>query len=103
MATTSTHLMQPRPAGRRLRIAAVAALVCALAPIVPLASPSHLPWSAPMVDGPYVAVVLAAGVLVAARRHAAGPERRLALTALAVVALWALMLAGLGLALLYGS
>jgi hypothetical protein len=103
MTTTSTHLVQPRPAGRWLRIAAAAALLCAITPIVPLASPSLLPWSAPMVDGPYVAVVLAAAVLVGARRRAAGRERRLAWTALAVVALWVLMLVGLGLALLYGG
>ncbi len=103
MTTTSTSLMQPRPARRRLRIAAAAALLCALTPIVPLASPSLFPWSAPMMDGPYVAVVLAAGVLVATRSHPAGPERRLAWTALAVVALWVLTLVGVGLALLYGG
>jgi hypothetical protein len=103
MTTTSTQLVQPRPAGRRLRAAAAAALLCALTPIVPLAWPSLLPWSAPMVDGPYVAVVLAAGVLVGARRHPAGRERRLAFTALAVVALWVLMLVGFGLALRYGG
>jgi hypothetical protein len=56
-----------------------------------------------MVDGPYAAVVLAAGVLVGARRHPVGPERRLAFTALAVVALWVLTLVGFGLALLYGG
>jgi hypothetical protein len=103
MTTTSTHLVQPRPAGGRLRIAAAASLLCALTPIVPLAAPSLLPWSAPMVDGPYVAVVLAAGMLVATRRHPATRERRLAWTALAVVALWVLMLVGFGLALLYGG
>ena len=82
MTTTSTQLIQPRPAGRRLRPAAAAALLCALTPIVPLAWPSLLPWSAPMVDG---------------------PERRLAWTALAVVALLVLMLARFGLALRHGG
>lgn len=103
MSHVSSHPLAPQPAGRWLRIAALASLLCALTPIIPLASPSLLPWSAPMVDGPYVAVVLAAGVLVGARRHPAGPERRLAWTALAVVALWVLMLVGLGLELLYGG
>lgn len=77
--------------------AAAGAVACALLPVIPLLW--AVPHSAPLVDGPYVSIVLGVAVLVATRRSHPGPTRPMAWTALAATGGWILLVAAFGLAL----
>lgn len=81
-------------------ITAGGALVCALAPLLPLLSIA--PWSTAFVNAPLAALLLTAVTLLATRRRQARWPKLLARLALAVVAVWTLLFVAFGLALAFG-
>jgi hypothetical protein len=86
-------------AGRWVSIAAGAALVAALAPMLPLLSIT--PGSSAFLVAPEAAIFPAAAVLLATRRSPARLPRRLAQVAIGVVCGWILLFIAFCLALLY--
>lgn len=88
------------PGARRwVPIAAGAALLGALAPLLPLLSIT--PESSAFFVAPQAAIFPAAAVLLATRRSPARLPRRLAQVAIGVVCVWILLGITVGLALLY--
>lgn len=102
MNTTPTPSMSRRggPVGTWVEIAAGAALVGALAPLLPLLSIT--PGSSAYLLAPQAAMFPAAAVLWATRRSPARLPRRLAQLAIAVFCGWVLLGIAFGLALRYG-
>ena len=101
MNTSPTQSLPSGSAGPGwVSVVAGIAVACALAPALPLLS-IVTTASAVFINGPYVALVLAVAVLVAAHRRPAGHARLMAWAAVAIVCGWVLLLVAFGLALLY--
>ncbi len=101
MSTTPTQSLSGAPVrGRWVSIAAGAALLCALTPLLPLLSIT--PWSSLIVDAPYAALVLAGATLWATRGSRGRRERLLAKLALGAIGFWLLLGLYVGLELRYG-
>ncbi len=101
MSATPTQSLPGTPVrGRWVSIAAGAALVCALTPLLPILSIT--PWSSLIVDAPYAALVLAGVTLWATRGSRGRRQRQFAKLALAAICFWLLLGLFVGLELLYG-
>ncbi len=101
MSTTPTQSLSGAPVrGRWVSIAAGAALLCALTPLLPILSIT--PWSSPIIWALYAAIPLAGVTLWATRRSGGRRQRLLAKLALSAICFWLLVGLFVGLELRYG-